>query len=287
MSEGGSFELRASGGDAIEIHRTGGGLLLRYVFRPGTPADESPRPYAHPIRTLAGELLTNIRPNDHRWHHGLSFTIGCLSGFNFWGGPSYRPADGYKFRNDQGVQNHVAWIEKSATRLAHTLEWRVGATGELLLSEERALNFSLVSPQAWALRWSSTLTNVAGRALSLGQYQSTHGLKGSHYTGLQFRGARDLLDEHGDATIGIFADGGLSGEPAVHGSAASWMEWRGQKDDSQRRVSIRFTNHAGLVHWFIRRQNPLAALAFQYERDLTLPAGGSLAIDHTLTFADA
>jgi hypothetical protein len=65
------------------------------------------------------------------------------------------------------------------------------------------------------------------------------------------------------------------------------MEWRGQKDGSQRRVSIRFENHTGPVHWFVRRHNPLAAVPFQYERDLTLPPAGTLAIDHTLTFTDA
>jgi hypothetical protein len=37
----------------------------------------------------------------------------------------------------------------------------------------------------------------------------------------------------------------------------------------------------------VRRNNPLAALPFQYERDLILAPGATLSIDHTLTFADA
>lgn len=285
MSTG--LELRSSGDQAVEIHRLGGGLLLRYVYRPETSADEACRPYAHPVNTLGGQLLTNFRPNDHRWHHGLSFTIGCLSGANFWGGPTYAAADGYQWRNDHGTQRHIDWQEKSASRLAHSLEWRVWATGELLLAESRVLGFSIVSPQAWQLRWTATLRNMSGRALALGQYHSAHGLEGSHYTGLQFRGARDLLDDHGDDGIGIFADGGLVGEKAVHGATGSWMEWRGQKDGSQRRVSVRFGNVGNPVHWFVRRHNPLAALAFQHDRDLTLAPGAVLAVDHTLTFTDA
>jgi len=279
------FELVAVDDRAVEIHRTGGGLLLRYVFRPGTSADESPRPYAHPVNTLAGELLTNFRPNDHRWHHGLSFTINCLSGHNFWGGVSYRKDEGYKWRGDHGTQQHVAWLEKSASRLVHTLDWRTAA-GELLLQEERALTFDLISPKSWMLRWSAVFENVSGRTLQLGNYHSSQGLVGSHYSGLQFRGARDLLDEHGDAAIGIFAEGGLVGETAVHGAAAHWMEWRGQKDTSQRKVMIRFHNNLGPLHWFVRRNNPLAALPFQHDRDLVLPAGGSVTIDHNLTFSD-
>lgn len=271
---------------AIEIRRRGGGLLLRYVYRPNTPPDEAPRPYAHPVCSLAGEVLTNFRPNDHRWHHALSFTINSISGHNFWGGGTYRKADGYQWRNDHGTQQHVAWREQSPERLAHALEWRAGTTNELLLQEERSLAFALLSPEAWSLRWTATLLNASGRLLELGQYFSTQGLPGSHYTGLQFRGARDLLDEHGDATIGLWAQGGLSGEAAVHGAAAEWLEWRGQKDGSQRRVNLRFANHGGPLRWFVRRHNPLVSLPFQYERNLSLAPGERLAIDHTLTFTD-
>lgn len=281
------LELVSAGDRAVEVRRAGGGLLLRYVYRPDTDGDEAPRPYAHPVCTLAGEVLTNFRPNDHRWHHGLSFTINCLSGRNFWGGPTYRDGEGYRWSEDHGTQQHVAWIEQRADRLIERLDWRVGRDGEVLLQEERRLTWAVLSEQTWSLRWTASLTNVSGRTLELGQYHSNQGLKGSHYTGLQFRGARDLLDEHGDAAIGIFAEGNLAGEAAVHGAAANWMEWRGQKDFTQRRVIVRFANAAGPLHWFVRRHNPLAAFPFQYEHDLSLPATDRLEIDHTLTFTDA
>lgn len=281
-------ELQLQTGDerAVEVRSSSGQLLLRYVFAPETPADESPRPYAHPVHTLSGELVTNFRPNDHRWHHGLSFTATHVSGHNFWGGGSYRKADGYQWRADHGAQRHVAWIERRPERLAHVLEW-VTAAGEVLLREERVLSCTVESPRVWSLRWKAALENVAGRELVLGHYHSHAGLVGSHYTGLQFRGARDLLDEHGDATIGIFAEGGLSGETAVHGAAARWMEWRGQKDLTQARVIIRFVNESGPLHWFVRRGNPLAAFAFHYDRDEVLAPRQCLAIDHRLVFSDA
>lgn len=281
------LKLVLVGDHAVEIHQAGGGLLFRYVYRPDTAVDEARRPYAHPVSTLAGEVLTNFRPNDHRWHHGLNFTINCLDGHNFWGGATYRQADGYQLRGDQGTQQHTGWLEQGANYLAHTLDWRVGAGGELLLQEKRELTCAVLSPQAWSLRWVAALKNVTNRTLSLGQYHSAHGLKGSHYSGLQFRGARELLDDHKDESIGIFAEGGLSGEGAVHGAAARWMEWRGQKDTTLRRVKVRFESHTGPFHCFVRRNNPLAALPFQYERDLPLLPGGVLNVDYTLTFTDA
>jgi hypothetical protein len=281
------LKLVMVGDEAAEIHRATGGLLLRYVYRPDTPVDEAARPYMHPVNTVAGERLTNFRPNDHRWHHGLNFTINCVSGHNFWGGATYRQADGYQMRADHGTQQHTGWLEQGANTLAHTLEWRVGAGGEVLLQERRKLTVALISPQTWSLRWNSALKNVTTRTLQLGHYHSNQGLAGSHYSGLQFRGARELLDDHLDPAIGIFAEGGLSGEAAVHGAAARWMEWRGQKDTSLRRVVVRFESHTGPFHCFVRRHNPLAALPFQYERDLDLAAGAVLNVDYTLTFSDA
>ena len=272
---------------AIEIRHADGGLLFRYVYRPDTPLAESPRPYIHPLRTLAGEELTSFRPNDHPWHHGVSFTINQVAGRNFWGGPSYRPADGYQWRRDHGTQQHLEWHALSANRLMHTLEWRDGQSGEALLAETRELSVELHAEKTWSLRWHGVLKNLTERALILGNYHSSQGLTGSHYTGLQFRGARDLLDDHGDTAIGITAEGGLLGADAVHGASARWMEWHAQKDTSLGRVLIRFTNNTGPLHWFVRRLHAQAVFPFHYDRDLMLGPEAALVVDHTLSFTDA
>lgn len=266
--------------------RCGERLLMRYVFRPETPANESPRPYAHPVCTLGGAELTNFRPNDHPWHHGLSLTLNNVSGVNFWGGPTYRQADGYRWRGDHGRQVHVRWDECAGGRWVERLEWSDGAGG-CLLAERRTLEATVGDAATWALRWHSELTNVSGRTLVLGNYHSTENLAGSHYTGLQFRGARDLLDEHGDAAVGVSAEGGLVGEAAVHGAPARWMEWRGQKDSTLQRVTVRFENPAGPLSWFLRRGNPLAAFSFHHDRNVELPPSGALTLEHRLTFRDA
>ncbi len=52
--------------------------LFRYVYEPEMPDVASPRPYFHPLRTLAGKEVTNIRPDDHPWHMGPSMTAPLL-----------------------------------------------------------------------------------------------------------------------------------------------------------------------------------------------------------------
>lgn len=282
-----SLQLRHEPGRHVDISTSGGRLLWRYVYAPDTPANESPRPYAHPVQMPTGEVLTNFRPNDHPWHHALSLTLTSVGGVNFWGGPSHRAGEGYRWRDDQGLQVHRTWSVLEPVRLEEIVEWRERATGATLLEETRILRTALVSGGGWSLRWTSMLRNVTGRALALDNYHSAGGLAGSHYTGLQFRGARELLDEHGDTQLGISGEGGRSGEAALHGTQASWMEWSCQHDGTLRRTRIRFENLTGPLPWFVRAKNPVAAFAFHREHSHSLASGTTLQLDHALTFTPA
>lgn len=281
-----ALQLRHEPDRHIDIVTAGGARLWRYVYVPATPDNEARRPYAHPICSLAGDVLTNFRPNDHPWHHALSLTLTSVGGVNFWGGPSYRSDDGYRWRGDHGMQVHRAWTTLTAAHLEETLEWCEVKSSRVLLHERRTLQTS-VTEGAWTLRWTSELVNATGRDLTLGNYHALGGLAGSHYTGLQFRGARDLLDEHGDASIGVTAEGELAGEAAVHGAGARWMEWACQHDCSLRRTRIRFENCDGPLPWFVRVKSPVAAFAFHRERAKSLPAGAALRLDHRLTFLNS
>ncbi len=279
----GALQIRALEAGALVVVTAAGAPLFRYVFAPDTPANESRRPFAHPLYSIAGDVLTNFRPNDHPWHHALSFTLTSVDGVNFWGGPSHRAADGYAWRDDHGEQRHESWRELTADRLVEELSWVEARNGRVLLRECRELTPRLVAG-GWALGWTSVLTNATSAELALHNYHSLGGLAGSHYTGLQFRGARELLDDHGDATIGVRAAPDRRGEDGVHGTDAPWMEWSCQHDTSLRRTRIRFEKRGAAPCWFVRAKNPLAAFAFHREHPVTLPPGAELRLDHLLTF---
>lgn len=281
MSE--SLQLRHEPHQHVEILTGAGARLWRYVYAPHTPANETPRPYAHPVCSLAGDVLTNFRPNDHPWHHGLSLAITSVDGVNFWGGPSHRAADGYQWRDDHGAQVHRSWPVLKPEQLEETLDWCEARSGRVLLHERRVLATSLVEG-GWRLHWRSELFNVTGHDLVLGNYHSQGGLAGSHYTGLQFRGARDLLDEHGDGDIGLVGEGGRQGEAAIHGVPATWMGWSCQHDGSLRRTRIQFENPGGPLPWFVRPKLPLAVFAFHREQPQRLSAGATLTLEHRLRF---
>lgn len=279
-----SLRLDETGPGSLVIGVVGGGDLWHYTFVSEVPANESPRPYVHPLYSLEGDVLTNFRPNDHPWHHGLSFTLTSVDGVNFWGGPSHRPAEGYQWREDHGVQRHVAWIKRTPDQLVHRLEWCDPQNQDrVLIREERTL-VTEVDEAGWRLVWTSRLHNPGTTDLSCGNYHSIGGLEGSHYTGLQFRGARGLLDEHGDDTIRMLGEEGSSELADLHGTPAKWLEWCVQADGSLRRSRIRFESPSQPIPWFVRPKDPMVAFPPHREAPWMLPAGATVELDHVLSF---
>jgi len=281
--------------DAALSLRLGELELARYVYRSDAHEEEAPRPYFHPLRSLEGDVVTNFRPNNHPWHHGLSFTMNNVSGANFWGGPSYKE-DGYQWRGDWGTQEHVEWRVREASgncaRLEHTLEWK--HSGEVIFREDRRIGIEVnPSDKVWTLRWRSTLTNVSGRDLMLDN-PGSYGLEGMHYGGLTFRGTRDFLDSYLDSTLKITAgnfggpdgvDAPFKGGDQAHGACADWVEFRGQFDGSLRHLHIRFANHTGPLTWFVLPKMELVTFSPHGKNRQALPAGNAFELDHSLTFA--
>ena len=114
--------------DKILRVRYGDVTLFDYTYRPDTNRQYCPRPYFHPMRTLAGDVLTNDRPADHPWHQGLSLTMSSVNGMNFWGGHTYSKETGeYANIDNVGSQRHRDWIESKALENGYawteTLDW--------------------------------------------------------------------------------------------------------------------------------------------------------------------
>ncbi|MGW2945031.1 DUF6807 family protein, partial [Streptomyces sp. NPDC001226] len=104
-------------GDRITLTEpTTGVELFAYVYAPEA-AWEAPKPYLHPMRTLAGDIVTDYRPNDHRWHKGLQLTASHLSGQNLWGGNTYVHGEGYLALPELvGSMAHTGFDETKAER---------------------------------------------------------------------------------------------------------------------------------------------------------------------------
>ncbi|MGJ5750033.1 methane monooxygenase PmoA-like [Streptomyces puniciscabiei] len=281
-------------GDRITVSETATGVdLFAYVYR-AEAAWEAPRPYLHPVRTLTGAVVTDHRPNDHRWHKGLSLTASHLSGANLWGGNTYVHGQGYlELPERVGSMRHAGFDEVSAADgravIAERLTWHP-YDGELWAEEERRIEVHDIDHDSgsWALTWTSAITNRRAEPLRFGS-PTTAGRELAGYTGLFWRGPRAFREGR---IIGPEGEG-----PALMGTQAPWLAYSGEHDGIDGHATLVFAHapendHSGAggthpAHWFVRN-DPFAAVApsWSFFEELELAPGDALRRRYRVVVAD-
>jgi len=111
--------------------------LATYVTEPGA------RPYLHPVHDPSGQLvLTEDRPADHPWQHGIFTGFHRVNGINYW-------------KEDEGKQRFVRLLELKET--PERVNWRalvelVAPDGSVALEEEDAITiYAPESPDGYAI----------------------------------------------------------------------------------------------------------------------------------------
>ncbi|MEU1706737.1 PmoA family protein [Streptomyces sp. NPDC005706] len=290
----GALRLVHTHGDRITVSEPATGVeLFAYVYRPEA-AWEAPKPYLHPVRTLAGAVVTDYRPNDHRWHKGLSLTASHLSGANLWGGNTYVHGQGYlELPERVGSMRHAGFDGVRAADgravIAERLTWHP-YDGEVWAAEERRIEVHDVDPRAgtWALTWTSAVTNRRAEPLRLGS-PTTAGRELAGYTGLFWRGPRSF---RGGRILGPEGEG-----TELMGTKAPWLAFSGEHDGRDGHATLVFAHapendHVGArgghpAHWFVRAE-PFAAVApsWAFFDELELAPGATLRRRYRVVVAD-
>jgi len=290
-----SIRVTHAHGDHIAVTAANGTEILRYVYRPDPEAFESRKPYAHPVRTLAGHTVTGYRPSDHRWHKGLQMTASHLSGQNFWGGNCYVHGQGYLALPERvGSMRHDGFPELTVEddRLAVTeeLTW-IENGGAEWAREVRGLTVHSVDEAAgaWALDWSIRLTNTHDQPLRFGS-PTTEGREMAGYTGLQWRGPRDFSGGT------VFAPDSDADAEKLMGSQGPWVACTTEHDDVDGHSTLVFAHAPENLdeksaihesHWFVRAEPiPTVAFSWAFFEEFELPPGESFAYRYRVVFAD-
>ncbi|WP_307855847.1 PmoA family protein [Kibdelosporangium banguiense] len=258
--------------------------IFHYVYRPSMPPFEGPKPYLHPVRTLAGDVVTVYRPHDHRWHKGIQMTASEVSGQNFWGGVTYVRDEGYVVLPNVGTMRHESFTftdqGPEQIRFEERLSWHTQAE-EHRADETREFTVRDADDEAWTLEFATELTNVHAEPLVLGS-PTTQGREMAGYTGLFWRGPRSFTDGE------ILAADGLSG-PEVMGRPARWLAYVGQHDEVDRSSTLLFLDHPDnkTTHWFVRN-TPFAAVnpSFAFFDTVELAPGDALRLRYRVVIAD-
>ena len=111
--------------------------LATYVMEPNS------RPYLHPVRDASGRVvLTEDRPADHPWQHGIFTGFHRVNGFNYW-------------KEDEGRQRFVRLLDLKEG--SERVTWRalvelVAPDGRVVLEEEDTITIHAPeSPDAYLI----------------------------------------------------------------------------------------------------------------------------------------
>ena len=264
----------------------------------------SPRPYLHPVSTLAGTTVTDHMPEDHVWHLGVGVAIQDVDGVNFWGGRTFtRDAGAYVWRKDHGrivtlAADHAEAVEvaeTSATAMqgersrTETLSW-LAADGAPLLSERRKWSWSAVGTSSWRLTLDFELTPAGADPVTLGS-PGSNGRPQGGYGGFFWR-----LPAVAEARVWTAI---AEGEKAVHGAVprpeAPWLAWSGifrkGEPDGGPATLVFLPQAAGTAlpadPWFVRVAGyPGVGLSLAWEHAATASHGNPLHRTVTVLVAD-
>ncbi|MGI5395581.1 PmoA family protein [Streptomyces sp. CA-251251] len=228
-------------GNDSPVLRVAGRPVGRYVVRPELPARLSPRPHLHPVTTLAGTAVTESCPADHLHHLGVGVAVPDVEGHNFWGGRTYVRDRGPTELDNHGAQRHTAFQLRDPDGFVEELRWV--AAGVELLRERRTVAATGLTPAAWALDFTFSLTNVTQGALTLGS-PATNGRPGAAYGGFFWRARKE------SAAPRVFT-AEHEGEGEVHGRRADWLALTG---DTWSLVFAGATEPTRHDPWFVRTE---------------------------------
>ena len=234
----------------------------------------------HPVRMLAGVVLTARHPADHDWHLGISVAIPDVNGTSFWGGGTYVHGQGYVLLDNHGqiVGGGPVMRDDGFTQ---TLEW-LGHDGSVVLREQRSVRWAPLDERAWALTVDFTLTADATATLNS---PGSGGRVGGGYGGFAWR-----FPECHDVQV-CTAD--ARGEDEVHGRVAPWLAWSanfaagpGRSGPATVVVACAQAAAAG-EPWFVRvRDYPGIGSALAWDQPVVLQPGDALSRSFSIAIAD-
>jgi hypothetical protein len=229
------------------------------------PPLSSPRPYLHPIRSLAGTVLTDASPADHAHHLGLSIAVSDLNGTNFWGGSTFTAANGPQILPNHGTQRADGWTATSppgwtsatgnpdtphAAGFEGALTWLSEHGNELAVERRRINQYPHPSPGTWCLSVDSALTPAGSVPRLEVSSSAVKGRNGAGYGGIFWRFSASstpptVLSDHG------------AGTEAAHGSLSPWLAISLTVAGAP--VSVVLAQSALIRPWFIRTEGYIGA----------------------------
>ncbi|WP_460796451.1 DUF6807 domain-containing protein [Microbacterium sp. GXF0217] len=249
---------------SIELLRRGP-AVVEYHDGAGVAPLLSPRPYLL-ATTPSGTPVTELEPEDHLHHLGLSAAFPDVDGTTFWGGRTYVRDRGPTLLANHGTQQPQSRTVQDGT-VEELLVW-LNPDGDVLLEEQRTISARALD-DAWSITWTSELL-ARDRIVTFGSPQ-TNGRDGAFYGGLFWRAPFP------SARVRT-ADG--AGVELAHGSRSPWIAL--EADDA----ALVAVSTNGMP-WFVRAEGYVGfGPAMAVDGRCRIEQGDTLRLDLAVSVSD-
>ncbi|MDP6523841.1 MAG: PmoA family protein [Kiritimatiellia bacterium] len=233
------------------------------------------KPYFHPLGTIDGDVLTWLRPGDHRWHRAMWHSWKMLNGLNYW-------EENNKTMLSQG-RTQIVDI-KVETAANHSAEIKLKLIYHPpdkpeIMSEERTINISAPGKDGrYRVDWVATYKAIADKVtLERTPIPGQPGGRGyGGYAGLSIRMAKETRG------WSFLNSEGLQGK-AMHGKNATWVHASG-KTVSGKDAGLTMLDHpSNMRHpspWYLAAGMPYFSPALIFNEPYVLTRGQSFTLKY-------
>jgi len=246
---------------------------------------EEGKPYIHPLATTAGQVFSDLRPQDgqvfsdlrpqdHPWHRGLWFSWKKINGVNYW---EEDRNTGKSEGLTQLLKTQRSVLPDKTVTVKMDLAYAPAKTGAVVMTEERTVTIHPPdNAGAYAIDWSAKFHAlesdvVLDRTPLAGQPE---GKSWGGYAGFSLRMDKAVLD-------GTFTNSeGISGVEANR-KAARWLSYSTPEGGSVL-ILDHPDNLRHPVKWYFVEKMPFMTPAVIHDAPHTIPAGKTLILRYRM-----
>ncbi|MCK4565509.1 MAG: PmoA family protein [Verrucomicrobia bacterium] len=235
---------------------------------------EEGKPYFHPLATTAGQVFSNLRPQDHPWHRGLWFSWKKINDVNYW-------EEDRKTGQSEGL-TQLLRIQRSVSpdktvTLKMDLAYAPAKTGTVVMTEERTV---ILHPPdgsgAYRIDWSAKFHALeAGVVLDRTPLQNQpRGKSWGGYAGFSLRMNKAVLG-------GTFLNSEEVSGSGANRQSARWLSYTAPQGGG-----ILMLDHPANLRypskWYFVEDMPFMTPAVIHDAPHTIKAGETLNLRYRL-----
>ncbi|MBK1875304.1 DUF6807 family protein [Pelagicoccus mobilis] len=235
------------------------------------------KPYIHPLSTVDGSVLTELRPEDHPWHRALWFSWKFINGVNYW---EENRQTGQSEGKTEIRKIELFPREDFSADIVSTIVYQEPGFGDVL-TESRTVTISPPDELGnYQIDWKSHFKALTDITLDRTPLEhEPNGKSWGGYAGLSLRMALDLRKKW------KFSDSeGRTSK--IHGSGSRWVRFSG-KVSNDKNAAVTFINapdseDGSYIKYYIAEGMPYFSPAILFETPKSIKEGNELVFKYRI-----